>query len=95
MVPCIEFRHGHVYQFLWWVEYEIREELACRYDAWSVDDSDFKFDQPQQERFNTYEDYLKRNYPNFFIHEQFIHEQIELAKQSLPKKFHSLIDGHD
>lgn len=37
-VPCIEFRHGHSYQFLWWVEDEIRRSLAVKYNLLENDD---------------------------------------------------------
>lgn len=60
MLPCIEFRHGHAFRFLWWVEYEIREELACRYNAYSVDDGCDGCDgnTPSKERYENYRDYL-------------------------------------
>lgn len=54
-VPCIEFRHGHygAGDWLWWMEYEIREELAQKYNAQVVDDADGIPTNPETKRFNT------------------------------------------
>jgi hypothetical protein len=37
-IPCIEFRHGHCCQMLWWIEDEIRNALAAKYQAKQYDD---------------------------------------------------------
>lgn len=58
-VPCLEFRHSSVLGgLMWWIEYEIREELAVRYGGVTMDDSEAEVNAPQTERFATYADYL-------------------------------------
>lgn len=95
MLPCIEFRHGHAYRFMWWVEYEIREELARLYDAYSVDDATGEFDPPQLERYDTYRDYLVRTRwadleadPAW---KDFLNNEMDFEREALPEKYKPLI----
>ena len=56
---CITFRHGHGLNFMWWIEYEIREELAKLYNAVSKDDGYEGKDPPCLERFDSYIEYFR------------------------------------
>lgn len=55
--PCIEFRHGHAWGILWWIEQEIREDLAARYKAVQYDDAQVEPTPNRPERFDTYSAY--------------------------------------
>jgi hypothetical protein len=57
-LDCLEFRHGHGFQLWWWIEYEIREELACRFGCHQEDDGTGATEN-YTERYDTYADYLK------------------------------------
>jgi hypothetical protein len=101
MLPCIEFRHGHAYQFMWWVEYEIREELARLYNAQVVDDGLGTFDppqlDPQLERYDTYRDYLVRTRWDELESDpawkEFLNRQMDIEREALPDELKPLIGG--
>lgn len=96
--PCIEFRHGHAYGFLWWVEHEIREELACLYDAYSVDDAINELEAPDKSRYDTYRDYLVAGQWDKVNADQgwkeFINKNLELERKLLPDQFKQLIGSN-
>lgn len=58
-VDCLEFRHGHGSHIWWWLEYEIREELACRFDCVQEDDGVEGVTKNCTERYDTYADYFR------------------------------------
>jgi len=59
--PCIEFRHGHVADFYWWVEYEIREPLSIYLNARCFDDGSGEYE-PKTYTFNTFREYADATY---------------------------------
>lgn len=61
-IPCIEFQHGHNWNFLWWVEYELREPLAIHLNARVVDDGVGET-KTTDVSYDTYEDYVKATMP--------------------------------
>jgi len=59
--PCIEFRHGHGLEILWWIEHEIRYYLAVKYDAVQYDDADSrKVTVKDDQSYRTYLEYLDK-----------------------------------
>ena len=57
---CIEFRHGHSYNFMWWVEGVFRENLGKHYNARMWDDGTGWIDGPQKmERYESFEAYVR------------------------------------
>lgn len=98
MLPCIEFRHGHAYRFLWWVEHEIREELACLYDAYSVDDATGELEAPDKSRYVSYRDYLVRGRWDKVnadpAWKEFLNRELEVERESLPDQFKPLIGSN-
>jgi hypothetical protein len=61
----IEFRHGHSYSFLWWIEGVFRENLAKHYGAQTRDDGDWVLRDACPEDYETYEIYAKDTHPMF------------------------------
>lgn len=93
-LPCIEFRHGHSWPFLWWVEYEIREELAVRYDAKVMDDSDGKLGRSQKERFATYSEYMAFTRSEMITDQtmlNYVNYEIQMCRTGVPKDLLPLI----
>lgn len=56
----IEFRHGHQFPFMWFIEGVIRENLAKDYDAYMVDEGTGTPTQPKPENFETFEAFCNR-----------------------------------
>lgn len=57
---CIEFRHGHSYNFMWWVEGVFRENLGKHYNARMWDDGCGWIEEPQKlERYESFESYVR------------------------------------
>jgi hypothetical protein len=94
--PCIEFRHGHCANFFWWIEYEIREELARRYGAVVVDDGDGERNPPQVERYLTFSDYEKKTSTRGFtaVKAKQLNLSLSELREWLPSELHPLI-GND
>lgn len=57
---CIEFRHGHSFQFMWWVEGLFRENLGVHYNAEMWDDGVGECGKPDPERYETFKTYVTR-----------------------------------
>lgn len=93
--PCIEFRHGHSRPFMWWVEYEIREELALRYKAQCADDGTPGYDPPQTDRYNSYMEYLVRTRWDMLAEDDkwrdFLNMELESSRAGLPQELLPLI----
>jgi hypothetical protein len=51
----IEFRHGHSFQFMWWVEGVVRENLGKIYNARMFDDGCEIDPKPNHVRYETFE----------------------------------------
>jgi hypothetical protein len=51
----IEFRHGHTFQFMWWVEAVIRENLGQIYEANMYDDGCEISPIPNPEKYESFE----------------------------------------
>jgi len=56
----IEFRHGHTYQFMWWVEGVIRENLGEIYGARMFDDGCDINPKPNPAKFETFEKFCDK-----------------------------------
>ena len=54
---CIEFRHGHSFQFMWWVEGVFRENLGAHYNAQMWDDGTGWLEKAKPERYETFKSY--------------------------------------
>jgi hypothetical protein len=57
---AVEFRHGHSYDILWWIEYEIREEVGCALNARMFDDGVGDCGKPRTDRYDTLAEYRKQ-----------------------------------
>jgi len=55
---CIEFRHGHAFQFMWWVEGVFRENLGKHYNAQMWDDGTGWLEKAKPELYKTLESYV-------------------------------------
>ncbi len=98
--PCIEFRHGHLGEFEWlgWIEYEIREELAFKYDAKIIEDSDpNKIEEPKVGRYKNYMEYLVRGRWKEIEENKgwkdYVNEILDRCKESLPEDIKYLVGG--
>lgn len=93
--PCIEFSHPRGDSFMWWVEYEIREELATRYSAMTDDDGLEGPEPPSAERFNTYAEYLLHIYnigkPGVPDFRPLVKNDLAFARKRLPPDLKPLI----
>jgi hypothetical protein len=92
VLPCIEFRHRT--GWLWWVEYEIREELALRYNAKVVDESnEEEFDAPQTERYRNYSEYLAgtRGPDMDKAMKEWLNTEIRICLENSPEELRPLI----
>lgn len=58
-LSVIEFRHGHGYSFLWWIEGVFRENLAKYYNAQTIDDGDGILIDACPEKYETYAEWSK------------------------------------
>lgn len=96
-IRCIEFRHGHAWHFLWWIEDEIRNFFASKYNAEQWDDGIGKMPTKSTSYF-CYADYLNGTFrwpeggsdPELeAIRDERIQEHIE----TLPEELHPLITG--
>jgi hypothetical protein len=57
---CIEFRHGHSYNFMWWVEGVFRENLGKHYDARMWDDGCGWIEEERRlDRYESFESYVR------------------------------------
>lgn len=93
---CIEFQHGHSYDILWWLEYEIREELALMYKAKTADDAISGYHEPQIERFANYKEYLLFVYEHRLITKvdfwrKHLNQILNICRETLPKNLHYLV----
>jgi len=59
---CIEFRHGHSFQFMWWVEGVFRENLGKHYNAKMWDDGVGECGPANPERYETFQTYASFHY---------------------------------
>ena len=57
----IEFRHGHTFDFMWWVEAVIRENLGQIYGAHMYDDGCEIDPEPNPERYETFDTFLGKD----------------------------------
>ncbi len=55
---CIEFRHGHSFHFMWWVEGVFRENLGKHYSARMWDDGIGECSSENLDKYETYKSYL-------------------------------------
>jgi hypothetical protein len=94
-LPCIEFKHGHGSQFLWWLEYEIREELATRYNCTIADDGDGEENPPHTKRYNTFYEYFSDIHKGLGIDierfQKLVAMELEFAREWMPEETHVLI----
>lgn len=58
---CIEFRHGHSFRFMWWVEGVFRENLGKYYNAKMWDDGVGECGPANPERYETFKTYLNHH----------------------------------
>ena len=72
---CIEFRHGHSFRFMWWVEGVFRENLGKIFNAKMWDDGTGECEDAKPENFESFKSYLL----------QFCDKEEDLSKQ---KQFH-------
>ena len=59
---CIEFRHGHSFNFMWWVEGVFRENIGKHYNAKMWDDGVGECGHANPERYETFQTYASFNY---------------------------------
>jgi hypothetical protein len=64
---ALQIPHRHSYNFMWWVEYEIRERLAQDLEARQYDEGVGKT-QNCCETYATFSDYLRAVYSGDFLH---------------------------
>lgn len=57
----LEFRHGHTFFFMWWVEGVIRENLGKIYSASMFDDGTDINPTPNPEKYKTFEHYCRKD----------------------------------
>jgi hypothetical protein len=55
---CIEFRHGHSFRFMWWVEGVFRENLGKHYNAKMWDDGIGECEPANPKKYETFKSYL-------------------------------------
>lgn len=84
--PCLEFRHGHGADFFWWVEYEVREQLAVKYGLKANDDGigDYK---PEYKPYKTLIEYLNGTRASY------LKELASWHYEVLPKSLWKYLDG--
>ena len=85
-LQCIRFKHGHSSGMLWWIEYEIREEIAKLIDANIVDDCDGDFCPPHDERYKSFSEYVTSLYPP-----EIAKVDIEICQKFVPDQLKCLI----
>lgn len=56
---CIEFRHGHSFQFMWWVEGVFRENLGKHYNARMWDDGTSWLGPASPEKYENFQEYIE------------------------------------
>ena len=61
---CIEFRHGHSFRFMWWVEGVFRENLGKHYNAKMWDDGVGECGKAEPEKYETFKHYVVRDETN-------------------------------
>jgi len=90
----IEFRHAHQ-AIMWWIEYEIREELALRYDATVIDEAECVAETPQKERFANYSEYTEHIHSDlgdlFPDWRNIANLRIDAARNTVPEELKSLV----
>jgi hypothetical protein len=62
-VFAVEFRHGHAYDILWWIEYEIREAVGRELGAAMFDDGAGYYGDPLKPIFGTFLEYQEGSLP--------------------------------
>lgn len=61
ILPCIEFRHGHSFDFLWWLEREFTLYLKEAFPGKTVDDGIGEYE-IEPTHYSTYYEYLEAKY---------------------------------
>lgn len=90
---CIEFRHGHSFRFMWWVEGVFRENLGKHYNANMWDDGIGECGPPNPEDFETFKKYLAGE-GNLTKEELQQSKKInfDLQKESIPEELIKTLD---
>lgn len=57
----LEFRHGHTYNFMWWVEGVIRENLGAHYNGYMLDEGAEIDSTPHPEKYASFEIFAGQN----------------------------------
>ena len=81
-VFAIEFRHGHSYEMLWWIEHEIREAVGRELDGCMFDDGVGIMGEPDPDTYATYMEYRRRR---GWTTGDCVAELLRHEKASLPK----------
>lgn len=74
---AIQIKHGHSGNFMWWIEYEVRERLAVALNAKQVDDGVGAV-KNETTYYQTYVDYVRAVYDG-----KMIGFQIDMIKQEM------------
>lgn len=81
---CIEFRHGHSFNFMWWVEGVFRENLGKHYNAKMWDDGIGECGPANPEKHETFKSYAISGETNKDNIKQWKKIQFDWQKESIP-----------
>jgi hypothetical protein len=91
-IDCLEFRHGHGGELWWWLEFEIREELAARFNCTQEDEGVGGVLKNRAERFDTYAEYY--SYQRSFLEPEKLKAswdiEIDMFERMYPESMHPL-----
>lgn len=95
---CIEFRHGHGYNCLWWIENQIREQLAEKYKARCYDDGIGWYER-EYVHYPTYREYLLKthmqhlsSHPSYDgLMKQHVKMMMDIDRETMPPELHHLL----
>jgi hypothetical protein len=90
---CIEFRHGHSFQFMWWVEGVFRENLGKHYNANMWDDGIGECGPANPEHFETFKTYAigNKNYSENEI-KKWKEVNFDWQKEKIPEELIKALD---
>jgi hypothetical protein len=85
---AVEFQHGHSFEILWWMEYEIREAVGRELNAHMFDDGVGDMGKPRRRVFKNFRQYqyqLYRNCNRVAGWDDFILKGLEEGKAVVPE----------
>lgn len=81
---CLEFRHGHYFHFMWWVEGVFRENLGKHYNAKMFDEGVGDCGEPEPERFSSFREYVVGDETDKDIIERIKYINFAIQKDEVP-----------